>query len=376
MEIQQSQSNQNVSLFKLNHKLYIAGLVLLLSGLLWGVVGIWQYVVYGEKTEWLLRVLHSHSAWIAVVVILFASVKGIIGETYKKVYLIALSLIGIGATMGFVLLSLYTSYHWPIIETSLVRIHTHLVFYSVFLVMSLSLLSIINASQKAKKAIICFYAIALAGLLIGQSLFVFKGVTPILSASLESFVFLAHLTVIYQLLKFLKKKLSSEERVLGIFWLYCFIMIFILTAVGVSLILNIVIPTQYVTENGLHWYDKGLVFRAIEDLHLSPISWFTSGIAISLGILALRLPITFQVFSLTLLAVAPTINAIGRIAKVLSLTLPDAGAHIFGVGAKFGIAALWLAAQPMKTITVIIILVYVIRWLMKNKKNSTQIVNQ
>lgn len=369
MEIQQSQDNQNITLFKLNNALYIGGLLLLLSGLIWGIVGIWQYVVYGEKTEWLLRVLHSHSAWIAVVVILFASVKGIIGETHKKVYLIALSLIGIGATMGFILLSLYNSYHWPIIETSLVRIHTHMIFYSAFLVMSLSLLSIINASQRAKKAVICFYAVALTGLLIGQSLFVFKGVTPILSASLEGFVFLAHLTVIYQLIKFLKKKLSSEERVFGIFWLYCFTLIFCLTAVGVSLILNIVLPTQYVTEHGLHWYDKGLAFRAIEDLHLSPISWFTSGIAISLGILALRLPITFQVFSLTLLALAPTINAIGRIAKVISLTLPDAGAHIFGSGAKFGIAALWLAGQPMKVLTIIIVLIYTIWWIKKSKKS-------
>lgn len=376
MEIQQSQANQNITLFKLNNKLYIGGLLLLLSGLIWGIVGIWQYVVYGEKTEWLLRVLHSHGAWIAVIVILFASVKGVIGEAYKKVYLIALSLIGIGATMGFILLSLYNSYHWPIIETSLVRIHTHMIFYSAFLVMSLSLLSIINASQKAKKAVICFYAIALTGLLIGQSLFVFKGVTPILSASLEGFVFLAHLTVIYQLIKFLKKKLSSEERIFGIFWLYCFTLIFCLTAVGVSLILNIVLPTQYVTEHGLNWYDKGLVFRAIEDLHLSPISWFTSGIAISLGILALRLPITFQVFSLTLLALAPTINAIGRIAKVISLTLPDAGAHIFGSGAKFGIAALWLAGQPLKTITVIIILIYVICWVRKNRKNNAQVATQ
>lgn len=367
MEIQQSQPNQNITLFKLDNRLYISGLLLLLSGLFIGLGGIWLYVVYGQKTEWLLRVLHSHSAWIAVIVILFASVKGIIGETHKKVYLFTLSMIGIGATMGFVLLSLYSSYHWPIIETSLVRIHTHMIFYSVFLAMSLSLLTVINASQKAKKAIICFYGISLVGLLIGQPLFVFKGVTPLLSASLESFVFLGHATVIYQLIRFLKKKLSSEERIFGIFWLYSFMMIFLLTMVGVSLILNIVIPTQYVTEHGLYWYDKGPVFRAIEDLHLSPISWFTSGIAISLGILALRLPITFQVFSLTLLAAAPTINAIGRTAKILSLTLPDAGTHIFGNGAKFGIAALWLAAQPMKVLIVTIVLVYVVFWIRKNK---------
>lgn len=366
MDTPQSQ-NQNITLFKLDNRLYIGGLLLLLSGLFIGLGGIWLYVVYGEKTEWLLRVLHSHSAWIAVIIILFASVKGIIGETHKKVYLVALSLIGIGATMGFVLLSLYTSYHWPIIETSLVRIHTHMIFYSVFLVMSLSLLSIINASAKSKKAIICFYGVALVGLLVGQSLFVFKGVTPLLSASLESFVFLAHLTVIYQLIKFLKKKLSSEEIIFGIFWLYCFVAIFLLTAVGVFLILKIVIPTQYITEHGFHWYNKGLVFRAIEDLHLSPISWFTSGIAISLGILALRLPITFQVFSLTLLAAAPTINAIGRIAKILSLTLPDAGAHIFGNAAKFGIAALWLAAQPMKVFVVLTVLIYTIWWIRKSR---------
>lgn len=367
MENTSQSQNQNISLFKLDNRLYIGGLLLLLSGLVTGLGGIWLYVVYGGNTEWLLRVIHSHSAWIAVIVILFASAKGIIGETHKKVYLFALGLIGIGATMGFVLLSLYNSYHWPIIETSLVRIHTHMIFYAAFLVMSLSLLSVINASAKAKNAIICFYGVALIGLLVGQSLFVFNGVTPLLSASLESFIFFAHLTVIYQLVKFLKKKLSSEERIFGIFWLYAFIMIFLLTAVGVSLILNIVIPTQYVTEHGLHWYDKGLVFRAIEDLHLSPISWFTSGIAISLGILALRLPITFQVFSLTLLAVAPTINAIGRIAKILSLALPDAGAHIFGNGAKFGIAALWLAAQPMKVFVVVTVLIYTIWWTRKRK---------
>lgn len=371
MDIQQSQ-NQNTSLFKLNNSLYISGLALLLFvGLFTGLLGIWQYVVFGHKTDWLLRVLHSHGAWIGVIVIIFASARGILYETYKKTYIAGLSLIGIGATMGFFLYSLYSSYKWDFIETSLVRIHTHMIFYAVFMLLSLSILKIINASDKAKKAIIILYGIVLFGLLIGQSLFVFKGITPLFGAAFEGAVFLAHLIVIYQLIKFLRKKLNSEERVFGIFWTFSFIMIFILTLVGVSMILTMIAPNQIVTEHGLYWYNKDAagagVFKAVEDLHLSPISWFTSGVAISLGLLALRIPITFQIFSLTLLAVAPTLNAIGRIAKILSVTLSNAGYDILGNGAKFGIAVLWLGGQPLKVFVVAMVLIYAIWWIRKNR---------
>lgn len=364
--------NQNISLFKLNNSLYIGGLALLLfGGLFTGLMGIWQYVVFGQKTEWLLRVLHSHGAWIGVIVILLASARGILYETYKKTYIAGLSLVGIGATMGFFLYSLYASYGWKFIETSLVRIHTHMIFYAAFMILSLVILKIINASEKARRAIIVLYSIVLGGLLIGQSLFVFKGITPLFGAVLESFVFLAHLTVIYQLVKFCRKQLSPEERTFGIFWLYSFVMIFLLTAVGVSMILNMVAPNQIVTEHGLYWYNKDAVgagvFKAVEDLHLSPVSWFTSGVAISLGLLALRVPITFQVFALTLLAVAPTLNAIGRIAKILSVALPNAGYDIFGNGIKFGVAALWLGGQPIKTFIVAVVLIYAIWWIRRNK---------
>lgn len=381
--------NQNISLFKLNNSLYIGGLALLLfGGLLTGLLGIWQYVVFGQKTEWFLRVLHSHGAWIGVIVILFASARGVLYEAYKKTYIAGLSLVGIGATMGFFLYSLYASYGWNFIETSLVRIHTHMIFYAVFMLLSLVILKTINASEKAKKAIIILYSIVLGGLLIGQSLFVFKGITPLAGAVFESFVFLAHLTVIYQLVKFCRKQparlndtgrsggLSPEERTFGIFWLYSFVMIFLLTAVGVSMILNMVAPHQIMTEHGLYWYNKDAngigVFKAVEDLHLSPVSWFTSGVAISLGLLALRIPITFQVFALTLLAVAPTLNAIGRIAKILSTTLPNAGYDIFGNGIKFGVAALWLGGQPLKVFIVFAVLIYVIYWTRKQKNSKAQ----
>lgn len=375
MDIQQSQNPQNISLFKLNNTLYIGGLALLLfGGLFTGLLGIWQYVVFGQKTEWLLRVLHSHGAWIGVIVILFAGARGILYETYKKTYIAGLSLVGIGATMGFFLYSMYASYGWKFIETSLVRIHTHMIFYAAFMILSLVILKIINASEKARKAIIILYSVVLGGLLIGQSLFVFKGITPLFGAAFESFVFLAHLIVIYQLIKFLKKNLSSEERTFGIFWLYSFAMIFLLTAVGVSMILSMVAPHQIMTEHGLYWYDKDAngmgVFKAVEDLHLSPVSWFTSGVAISLGLLALRVPITFQVFALTLLAVAPTLNAIGRIAKILSATLPNAGYDTFGNGIKFGVAVLWLGGQPLKVFIVTAVLLYVIWWIRKQRKQS------
>ena len=371
MDTQQPQ-NQNIALFQTDKFLYISGLALLLFvGLFTGLLGIWQYVVFGQKTEWLLRVLHSHGAWIGVIIILLASAKFILGEAHKKVYLAGASLIGVGATMGFFLYSLYSSYKWDFIETSIVRIHTHLIFYGVFLLLSLSLLKIINASEKVKKAIIVLYGIVLFGLLVGQSLFVFKGITPLFGAVFESAIFLAHLIVIYQLIKFLRKQLSGEEKVFGVFWLYSFVMIFLLTAVGVSMMLTMVAPHQILTEHGLYWYDKNVagegVFKAVEDLHLSPVSWFTSGVAISLGLLALRIPITFQVFALTLLAVAPTLNAIGRIAKILSTILPDAGYQIFGNGIKFGIAVLWLGGQPLKVFIVSTVLIYAIWWIRKSR---------
>src|SRR3989344_3056545 len=371
MDTQQPQ-NQNIALFQTDKFLYISGLALLLFvGLFTGLLGIWQYVVFGQKTEWLLRVLHSHCAWIGVIIILLASAKFILGEAHKKVYLVGASLIGVGATMGFFLYYLYSSYKWDFIETSIVRIHTHLIFYSVFLLLSLSLLKIINASEKVKKAIIVLYGIVLFGLLVGQSLFVFKGITPLFGAVFESAIFLAHLIVIYQLIKFLRKQLSGEEKVFGVFWLYSFVMIFLLTAVGVSMMLTMVAPHQILTEHGLYWYDKNVagegVFKAVEDLHLSPVSWFTSGVAISLGLLALRIPITFQVFALTLLAVAPTLNAIGRIAKILSTILPNAGYDIFGNGIKFGIAALWLGGQPLKVFIVSTVLIYAIWWIRKSR---------
>lgn len=369
--------NQNISLFKLSNALYIGGLALLLfGGLFTGLMGIWQYVVFGQKTEWLLRVLHSHGAWIGVIVILFASARGILYETYKKTYIAGLSLVGIGATMGFFLYSMYASYGWKFIETSLVRIHTHMIFYAAFMILSLVILKTINASEKARKAIIVLYAIVLSGLIIGQSLFVFKGITPLFGAIFESSVFLAHLTVIYQLIKFCRKQLSLEERTFGFFWLYSFAMIFLLTAVGVSMILIMVAPHQIMTEHGLYWYDKDAngagVFKAVEDLHLSPVSWFTSGVAISLGLLALRVPITFQVFALTLLAVAPTLNAIGRIAKILSTILPNAGYDTFGNGIKYGIAALWLGGQPLKVFIVMAVLIYAIYWIRKSRQSENK----
>ena len=110
MDTQQPQ-NQNIALFQTDKFLYISGLALLLFvGLFTGLLGIWQYVVFGQKTEWLLRVLHSHGAWIGVIIILLASAKFILGEAHKKVYLVGASLIGVGATMGFFLYSLYSSY--------------------------------------------------------------------------------------------------------------------------------------------------------------------------------------------------------------------------------------------------------------------------
>lgn len=370
METKPKQSvNKNLEKFDIDKAWYVAGLLLLHGGLILGIVGIWQYVVYGVKTEWLLRVLHSHSAWIGVIVILFASVKHILKDK-KRIYHYGADLVFAGIMMGFGLYFLFKTNQWRFIETSLVRVHTHTIFYAVFLLLSYSLLTVIKASERAKKAVVIFYSIALAGILVFQPLFVVKGLSPIFTAALESAIFLAHITVIHQLIKFIRKQLNSEERTFGIFWLYSFIMIFFLTAVGVYLMLNIIIPTQYQTAHGLYWYDKGPIFRAIEDLHLSPISWFTSGIAISLGILALRMPMGFQVFALTLLAVAPTLNAIGRLSKVLSLTLPDAGVSIFGSGIKYGIAVLWLGAQPMKIFVVTLITIFTIYWIRKNRKAS------
>lgn len=367
MDTQQTSASSNISLFKLDKVLYIAGLVLLHAGLIWGVVGIWQYVVYGQKTDWLFRVLHSHSAWIGVIVILLASVKYILGETRKKTYMIGLGLVSTGVVMGFVLYSLYATYAWNFIETSLVRIHTHIIFYGTFLLLSVALLKVINASERAMKLVSVLYGIALVGVTVGQALFVFKGMSPMIAMSLESAVFVAHLVVIYQLFKFLKKPLNAEEKVFGVFWTWSFTLIFLLTLVGVSMVVTQIIPSQYLSEHGLYWYTLN---KAIEDMHLSPISWYTSGIAISLGILALRIPLTVQVFSLTILAIAPFLNAIGRTAKVLSTTLPDAGAQIFGSGAKFGIAVLWLGGQPLKVFIVTFVLVYVIWWIRKQKAQT------
>lgn len=364
-----NQNSQNISLFKVDKVLYIAGLVLLHAGLIWGVVGIWQYVVYGQKTDWLLRVLHSHSAWIGVIVILLASVKYILGETRKKTYIIGLGLISAGVIMGFVLYSLYATYAWDFIETSLVRIHTHIIFYGTFLVLSVALLKVINASERAMKLVTILYAVALVGVTAGQALFVFKGISPMVAMSLESAVFIAHLVMIYQLCKFLKKKLNTEERVFGIFWTWSFVLIFFLTLVGVSMVITQIMPTQYLSEHGLYWYKLN---KAVEDMHLSPVSWYTSGIAISFGLLALRIPVAVSVFSLTILAIAPFLNAIGRTAKVLSTVLPDAGANIFGNGAKFGIAVLWLGGQPLKVFVVTFVLVYVIWWIRKNRQSTPQ----
>lgn len=360
MDIQQS-PNQNISLFKVDKFLYIAGLVLLLFvGLFTGLLGIWQYVVFGHKTDWLLRVLHSHGAWIGVIVILFASAKHILGETKKKTYIIGLGLVGSGVVMGFILYSLYATYAWNFIETSLVRIHTHTIFYGTFLVLSISLLKIINASERAMKAVAILYGIALIGVTAGQALFVFEGMSPMIAMTMESAVFVAHLVVIYQLVKFLKKELMPEERVFGIFWAWCFVLIFFLTLVGVAMVVTQIIPTQYLSEHGLYWYRLN---KAVEDMHLSPVSWYTSGVAISFGLLALRIPLTVSVFSLAILAIAPFLNLVGRTAKVLSTVLPDAGVSIFGNGAKFGIAVLWLGGQPLKVFIVTFVLIYTIYWI-------------
>lgn len=364
----QDPGTQNISTFRVDNVLYIGGIILLLFvGLFTGILGIWQYVVFGQKTDWLLRVLHSHGAWIGVIIILLASVKYILGEARKKTYMIGLGLISTGIVMGFVLYSLYATYNWDFIETSLVRIHTHLIFYGVFLLLSTALLKIINASERSMKAVAVLYGVALLGVTVGQALFVFKGISPMIAMVMESAVFIAHILVIYQLIKFLKKKLSTEERVFGIFWTVSFCMMFILTLVGVSMVVGQIIPTQYLSEHGLYWYKLN---KAVEDMHLSPISWYTSAVAMSFGILALRTPITFQVFTLTLLALAPFLNLIGRTAKVLSTILPDAGAQIFGNGAKFGIAVLWLGGQPLKVFTVTFVLIYVIWWIRKSRNKT------
>lgn len=300
----------------------------------------------------------------------------------KTVFLYAVFLF-IAVVLGLAILSQFTLQHKAIFPAALVQFHTHIAFFAIGVLMTVMAMSAVGANKKAIDFTHNTGVVALTGTGLGFLAFIFLKF-PSVAWIIPAMVYYAVLVLGWLSLwgKFGARHLAGPQYYIrnALIFIWASLLIFVLAGpylasrYDVSPDLTVTYKQEGGGIGGKHvgpypspekWQgtapNPGNP-RGIENFHLSPGSWSHVAIFWLLALFlfgekilaALGAP-NFIFFLATTIAMAPVLNAMGRI-----------GAWI---GPAVGPGALYLAGHPLKVINIIALFSVCALWL-KKRKNS------
>lgn len=299
----------------------------------------------------------------------------------RKTILLYAVFLFIAIALGLAMLSQFTLQHKAISPAALVQFHTHTAFFAIGVLMTVIAMSIAGASKKAVGFAHNAGAVALAGTVLGFIAFLFFGFPSaawIIPAMIYYGVLVAGWLALWG--KFGARLLAGPQYYIrnalifiwGALLIFAFAGPYLAGRYDVSPDLTVTYKQKDGGIGGKHvgpypspekWQgtapNPGNP-RGIENFHLSPGSWSHVAIfwLIILFLFGEKILSTINVpnfifFLATTIAMAPVLNAMGRI-----------GAFI---GPAVGPGALYLAGHPLKVINIVALFAVCALWLKKTK---------